>query len=146
LKYTIQEGLNLTILKFLTSLTLTKMIRALRANTYKTQQLPILNSDFYDFHAAEDEHAASLLEYHISGIVRRATKTKLKELHNVQQDETKLLSVAKKLAGLSNSMNVLMAADFMPRMVHDIMRMSEGEANGIRNCTLVLQYLDGMNI
>lgn len=53
--------------------------------------------------------------------------------------------MAKKLAGLSNSMNVLMAADFMPRMVRDIMRMSEGETNGIRNCTLVLQYLDGIN-
>ncbi|CAL4140795.1 unnamed protein product [Meganyctiphanes norvegica] len=121
------------------------MIRAIRANTYKTQQLPILNSEFYDFHAAEDEQAASLLEYHITGIVKKATKTKLKELHTVQQDETKLLSAAKKLAGLSNSMNVLMAADFMPRMVRDIMRMSEGEANGIRSCTLVLQYLDGFN-
>jgi len=123
------------------------MLRALRSNTYKTQQLPMLTSDFYDFHKAEDEHAASLLEFHISGIVKKARKTKLKQLANAQQeqDETKLLTVAKKLAGLSNSMNVLMAADFMPRMVRDILRMSEGETNGIRNCTLVLQYLDGFN-
>jgi len=42
-------------------------------------------------------------------------------------------------------MNVFMAADFMPRMVRDILRMSEGETNGIRNCTLVLQYRDGTN-
>ncbi|CAL4133333.1 unnamed protein product [Meganyctiphanes norvegica] len=121
------------------------MLRTLHPNTYKTQQLPILKSDFYDFHAAEDEHAASLLAYHITNIVKKATKTKLKELHKVQQDKTKLFSVAKKLAGLSSSMKVLMAADFMPRMVRDIMRMSEGEAYGIRNCTLILQYLDGIN-
>ncbi|XP_066966928.1 protein charybde-like [Macrobrachium rosenbergii] len=127
------------------------MLRALRPNTYKAH-MPRLSSEFYDFQGAEDELAAHLLATHITRLVHRARKKTLvklicptyetefqKNLGGNRQWWSKLLSTR------GDGVSVYLPHDFVPRVVRDVIRMSEGEAHGIRGCTLALEVRDGTN-
>lgn len=129
------------------------MLRALRPNTYKAH-MPRLNSEFYDFQGAEDELAANLLAAHITGLVHRARKKSLvklvkpttfdhPEVKNVdgQQWWSRMLSTTTR----GNGVSVFLPNDFVPRVVRDVIRMSEGESHGIRGCMLSLEVRDGNN-
>lgn len=129
-------------------------MRAFRPNTYKAH-MPRLNSEFYDFQGTEDELAANLLATHITGLVHRARNKSLARLihpsHAPHCDKfeenslgtrqwwSRLLSSTTRSDGVS----VFLPHDFVPRVVRDVIRMSEGETNGIRGCTLALEVRDG---
>ncbi|KAK4309332.1 hypothetical protein Pmani_019027 [Petrolisthes manimaculis] len=140
------------------------MLRVARPNTYKVA-MPRLRSGFYDFAAAEDEAAGALLARHIVNMVHRARKTKLITLAqaNAQyqangqsnsptttragqgtQGGTGYVQRLQKLVpGAKTDMPVFLPEDFIFRVVRDIVRMTEGEPNGIRGCTLVLEVSEG---
>ncbi|KAK8734186.1 hypothetical protein OTU49_006049 [Cherax quadricarinatus] len=127
------------------------MIRVVRENTYKTH-MPRLSSEFYDYEAIEDEAAAALLARHIMGLVHRARKNKLLNLTHVHQKpipthNTQVGSgsqwISKMLQTAKTRVPVFLPQDFLPRMVRDIVRMVEGERNGIRGCSLCVEVWDG---
>ncbi|KAK7079343.1 hypothetical protein SK128_013890 [Halocaridina rubra] len=128
------------------------MLRALRPNTYKAH-MPRLNSEFYDFQGAEDELAANLLAAHITGLVHRARKkslTKLVKPTTVDPCEDKNLDGGQWWSRIlsttrNNGVSVFLPNDFVPRVVRDVIRMSEGELHGIRGCMLSLEVRDGSN-
>jgi len=102
------------------------MLSYLRPNTYKTQ-LSLLTSDFYDFRELEDEAAAMLLSQHIWKLLKKARNR---------------LATMPGCEGGASSMSVMVPADFLNRLARDVVRMTEGEANGIRGCTLHIEYRD----
>ncbi|XP_042219519.1 protein charybde-like [Homarus americanus] len=126
------------------------MLRVVRPNTYKTHMPPV-SSEFYDYEGIEDEAAAALLARHIVGLVRRARKTKLLNLaqHHYAyptqntQAGSGVQWLTKLLPGAKTSVPVFLPQDFLPRVVRDIVRMTEGEAHGIRGCTLCVEMWDG---
>ncbi|XP_068248229.1 protein scylla-like [Palaemon carinicauda] len=126
------------------------MLRALRPNTYKAH-MPRLNSEFYDFQGAEDELAAHLLATHITGLVHRARKKSLIKLISptpeaeFQKNMGNRQWWSKLLSTRGDGVSVYLPHDFVPRVVRDVIRMSEGEAHGIRGCTLALEVRDGSN-
>ncbi|XP_045595537.1 protein charybde [Procambarus clarkii] len=126
------------------------MLRVVRQNTYKTQ-MSHLSSEFFDYEDIEDEAAAALLARHIMGLVHRARKNRLLNLahghrpmpaHNTQGGPGAQW-LNKILPGAKTSVQVFLPQDFLERVVRDIVRMVEGEANGIRGCTLRVEIWDG---
>ncbi|XP_071514075.1 protein scylla-like [Panulirus ornatus] len=125
------------------------MLRVVRPNTYKTP-MPRLSSEFYDFEGAEDEAAAGLLARHIVSLVHRARKTKLLTFTTNQPQNSNSAQagsgaqwLSKLLPGAKTSVPVFLPEDFVPRVVRDVVRMTEGEAQGIRGCMLCLEMWDG---
>jgi len=106
------------------------MLSYLRPNTYKTP-LSLLTNDFYDFHELEDEAAAMLLSQHIWKLLKKARSR---------------LSTMPGCEGGASGMSVMVPADFLNRLARDVVRMTEGESNGIRGCTLHIEYTDGEEI
>ncbi|XP_045122167.1 uncharacterized protein LOC123510755 isoform X2 [Portunus trituberculatus] len=131
------------------------MLRVMRPNTYKAYMPPV-NSEFYDFAGERDEAAAALLARHLLNLLDRARRTKLRSMAAPAhvRAHTNPHAHAKngggspsqwlhKLIPGSDTVNVYFPEDFLSRVVRDVLRMTEGEATGLRGCTLCVELWDG---
>lgn len=103
------------------------MLSILRPSTYKAP-LASLDNDFYDFREMQDEAAAMLLAKHIWKLLKKA-KQRIYQMPGCE--------------GGASGVSVLVPADFLNRLARDVVRMTEGEMNGVRGCTLHIEYSDG---
>ncbi|KAK8379145.1 hypothetical protein O3P69_019170 [Scylla paramamosain] len=129
------------------------MLRVMRPNTYKVYMSPV-TSEFYDFAGERDEAAAALLARHLLNLLDRARRTKLRSMatpafahaHTHTHSKNHSGSVSQwlhKLIPGSDTVNVYFPEDFLSRVVRDVLRMTEGEAKGLRGCTLCVELWDG---